>query len=40
MFYASVTYKDESATEVNQFGTDIWVNDLFRFDSRKPEIYL
>ena len=35
MFYATVIYKDEQATKCNQFRTEVGVNDLHRFESRK-----
>jgi hypothetical protein len=35
MFYATTIYKDEQATECNQFGAELGVNDLHRFETKK-----
>ena len=35
MFYATTIYKDEEATECNKFGTELYVNVLHRFETKK-----
>ena len=35
MFYATTKYVDQQASENNQFGTEIVVNDLHRFSTKQ-----